>query len=52
MYLILDEIGARLAAFGRPSGGRANLAAAGAPGLPLQPSAAAGDREHSMSGRK
>jgi HAE1 family hydrophobic/amphiphilic exporter-1 len=52
MYLIIDEIGARLAAFGRRLGGHAQLATAGAPGRALQPGAAADDREHSLSGRK
>jgi HAE1 family hydrophobic/amphiphilic exporter-1 len=52
MYLIIDEIGARLAAFGRSLGGNAQLAPAGAPGRALQTGAAADDREHSVSGRR
>jgi HAE1 family hydrophobic/amphiphilic exporter-1 len=51
MYLIIDEIGARLGAFGRRLGGHAQLATAGAPGNVLPPEVAA-DREHSLSGRK
>jgi hypothetical protein len=46
------EIAARFATFGRRLGGEPKLATAGAPGLALQPSAAADDREHSLSGRK
>jgi HAE1 family hydrophobic/amphiphilic exporter-1 len=53
MYLIIDEIGARLAAlWQRPLGGHAQLATAGASGDALQPGAPADDREHSVSGRK
>jgi HAE1 family hydrophobic/amphiphilic exporter-1 len=52
MYLIIDEIGARLAAFGRSLDGTAKLATAGAPGRELRPGAATDDREHSLSGRR
>jgi HAE1 family hydrophobic/amphiphilic exporter-1 len=51
MYLIIDEIGARLAAFGRSLGGNAKLATAGAPGPALKSDAAA-EREYSVGGRK
>jgi HAE1 family hydrophobic/amphiphilic exporter-1 len=52
MYLIIDELGARLAAFGRRGGGHGLLATAGAPGPVLPPNTVAEDREHSVSGRK
>jgi HAE1 family hydrophobic/amphiphilic exporter-1 len=51
MYLIIDEIGARLAKFGRPFIGQAQLATAGGPDHASQPAAAAEGREHSLSGR-
>jgi glucose uptake protein GlcU len=49
MYLIVDEIGARLAAFGRSLGGHTKLATAGAPGRALQPGAPVDEREHSVA---
>jgi HAE1 family hydrophobic/amphiphilic exporter-1 len=52
MYLIIDEIGARLGTFGPRLGGQAKLATACAPGFALQPSAAADEREPIVSGRK
>jgi HAE1 family hydrophobic/amphiphilic exporter-1 len=52
MYLIIDEIGARLAAFGRRSGDNAKLATDGAPAYTLQSGAPADDREHTVSARK
>jgi hypothetical protein len=52
MYLIIDEIGARLGTFGPRLGGQAKLATACAPGLALQPSAAADELEPIVSGRK
>jgi len=52
MYLIIDEIGARLAAFGRRSRDNAKLATDGAPAYTLQSGAPADDREHTVSARK
>jgi HAE1 family hydrophobic/amphiphilic exporter-1 len=52
MYLIIDEIGARLAAFAQRLGGHAQVATAGgAPARALGPASAVDDREHTMSGR-
>jgi len=52
MYLIIDEIGARLSTFGRRLGGHPKLATAGALGHALELGAPADDREPSVSGRK
>jgi HAE1 family hydrophobic/amphiphilic exporter-1 len=52
MYLIIDEIGARLGAFGRSLGGNARLVPAGASGASLQLGVPADEREQMVSGRK
>jgi len=52
MYLVIDDLGVRLAAFGRRFGGHSQLATAGAPASALQLNGATDDREHSVSGRK
>lgn len=52
MYLVIDEIGARLAALWRSPAGDAKLATAGAPGHVLQSGDGGDDRELSVSGRK
>jgi hypothetical protein len=52
MYLIIDEIGARLSALGRRSGGHAQLATAGAPDRVPQTGASVDEREHRVGGRK
>ncbi len=52
MYLIIDEIGARLVAFGRRLDGHAQLATAVGPSSALESAASTDDREHSVSGRR
>jgi HAE1 family hydrophobic/amphiphilic exporter-1 len=52
MYLVIDEIGARLAALWRSPAGDAKLATAGAPGHVLQSGDGGDDRELSVSGHK
>jgi HAE1 family hydrophobic/amphiphilic exporter-1 len=52
MYLVIDEIGERLASLLRSPGGNAKLATAGAPGHVLQSGDGGDDRELSVSGHK
>jgi HAE1 family hydrophobic/amphiphilic exporter-1 len=52
MYLVIDEIGERLASLWRSPGGNAKLATAGAPGHVLQLGDGGDDRELSVSGHK
>jgi len=51
MYLIIDEIGARLGRFGRRLGGHPEMATAGAPAHVAAVNGAAVDREHPVRGR-
>ena len=52
MYLIIDEIGARIVTFGRTLGGHANIATADAFAGAPRPVAAGDRRESNVSGRK
>jgi HAE1 family hydrophobic/amphiphilic exporter-1 len=51
MYLIIDELGARLGRFGRRLGGHPEMATAGAPAHVAAVNGAVVDREHPVRGR-
>ncbi len=51
MYLIIDELGARLGAFGRRLGGPPNAATTGAPTHAPAMNGVAIEREHPVRGR-